>query len=211
MRNPSLQIISIKIILIIFFILFFNSFAFGQFNISKIVVSGNSNISSETIKALSGLSTKKTLSAREINNGFRRLSDSGLFQDVKLNPVGNRLIISVIENPLLDAVTFEGNKIFKTPLLNRVIKSKPRSAFNRGTIDEDVRQLLQLYREKGRFGAKISPKKVLLVGNRLGLVFEIDEGPRTEIKTITFIGNKSFSDARSVSYTHLTLPTKRIV
>ena len=196
MRNPSLQIISIKIVLIIFFILFFNSFAFGQFNISKIVVSGNSNISSETIRALSGLSTKKTLSAREINNGFRRLSDSGLFQDVKLNPVGNRLIISVIENPFLDAVTFEGNKIFKTPLLNRVIKSKPRSAFSRGTIDEDVRQLLQLYREKGRFGAKISPKKVLLVGNRLGLVFEIDEGPRTEIKTITFMGNKSFSDAR---------------
>ena len=196
MRKPSFHIRSIRIVLSIFFILLFNNSAFGQYNISKIVVSGNSNISSETIRALSGISTKKVLSAREINNGFRRLSDSGVFQDVKLNPIGNRLIISVIENPFLDVVTFEGNKIFKTPFLNKVIKSKPRSSFNRGTIDEDVRQLLQIYREKGRFGAKISPKKVLLADNRLGLVFEIDEGPRTEIKTIRFIGNKSFSDAR---------------
>ena len=95
MRKPSFHLKSIKIILSIFFILLFNSFAFGQFNISKIVVSGNSNISSETIRALSGLSTQKTLSAREINNGFRRLSDSGLFQDVKLNPIGNLSLIHI--------------------------------------------------------------------------------------------------------------------
>ena len=196
MAKPLYHLKNIKILLSVFFIVSFTTQAFGQFNISQIVVSGNSNISPETIRALSGLSTKKSLSARDINNGFRRLSDSGLFQDVKLNPVGNRLIISVIENPFLDAVSFEGNKIFKSTFLRKVIKSKARSTFSKGVIDEDVRQLLQLYREKGRFNAKILPKKVLLEGEGLGLVFEIDEGPRTEIKAITFLGNKYFSDSK---------------
>ena len=186
----------LRIILSISFLLLYAVEAFSQFNINQIVVSGNSNISAETIRALSGLSTKKALSARDINNGFRRLSDSGLFQNVQINPVGNRLIITIIENPLLDAVAFEGNKIFKTSLLSQIIKSKARSAFNEGTVDEDIRQILQVYREKGRFKAKVSPKKVVLEGGGLGLMFEIKEGPRTEVKSISFIGNNYFSDAR---------------
>ena len=196
MSRLSLNIRESRILFGVVFFLMFAVYAFGQYKVDQIVISGNKDISSETIRALSGLSTKKSMSAREINNGFRRLSDSGLFQNVEINPVGSRLIITVIENPFLDQVGFEGNKIFKTSFLSQIVKSKVRSAFNKGTIDEDVRQLLQLYREKGRFKAKVSPKKVYLEGDGLGLVFVIDEGPRTEVKSIKFIGNDYFSDSR---------------
>ena len=196
MSRLSLNIRESRILFSVVFFLMFAVYAFGQYKVDQIVISGNKDISSETIRALSGLSTQKSMSAREINNGFRRLSDSGLFQNVEINPVGSRLIITVIENPFLDQVGFEGNKIFKTSFLSQIVKSKVRSAFNKGTIDEDVRQLLQLYREKGRFRAKVSPKKVYLEGDGLGLVFVIDEGPRTEVKSIKFIGNDYFSDSR---------------
>ncbi len=196
MSRLSLNIRESRILFGVVFFLMFAVYAFGQYKVDQIVISGNKDISSETIRALSGLSTQKSMSAREINNGFRRLSDSGLFQNVEINPVGSRLIITVIENPFLDQVGFEGNKIFKTSFLSQIVKSKVRSAFNKGTIDEDVRQLLQLYREKGRFKAKVSPKKVYLEGDGLGLVFVIDEGPRTEVKSIKFIGNDYFSDSR---------------
>ncbi len=196
MGRPSYHFKKKRVLVSIIFFFAFSASAFGQFNINQIVVSGNKDISSETIQAISGLSIKEPLSAREINDGFRRLSDSGLFQNVEINPVGSRLIITVIENPFLEKVSFEGNKIFKTSFLSQIVQSKARTSFNRGTVDEDVRQLLQLYREKGRFKAKISPQKVSLDGKGLGLVFEIDEGPRTEIKTIRFLGNNYFSDAR---------------
>ncbi|MDG2355149.1 MAG: outer membrane protein assembly factor BamA [Paracoccaceae bacterium] len=196
MSRPSFYYYKRKIVFIIAFFLIFSGNAFSQFKVNQIVVSGNSEISADTVKALSGLSTKKNLSARDINDGFRRLSDSGLFQDVQINPVGNRLVITVLENPFLDVVGFEGNKIFKTSFLSQIVKSKARSTYSAGIVDEDVRQLLQLYREKGRFNAKVSPKKVLLEGKGLGLLFEIDEGPRTEIKSISFIGNNYFTDAR---------------
>ena len=179
----------------IVFILF-SSYAFAQFKFNEIIVSGNNEISSETIVAISGLSKSKNLSSNLINEGFRRLSDSGLFQNVVLNPVGSRLIISVIENPIINQVDFEGNKIFKDSFLLSIISSKSRTPFSKGIIDEDVRQILQIYREKGRFKASIIPQKVLLDSGGVGLVFSINEGPRTEIKSINFIGNKEFSDAR---------------
>ena len=55
---------------------------------------------------------------------------------------------------------------------------------------------MQIYREKGRFKATIVPQKVLLKEGGIGLIFSINEGPRTEIKSINFIGNKEFNDSR---------------
>ena len=181
---------------IIVFFLISPNFALSQFNIKEIIVSGNSEVSAETIIAISGLSNSNNMSANSINEGFRRLSDSGLFQNVVLNPVGTRLIISVIENPIISNVDFEGNKIFKDQFLFSIISSQTRTPFSKGIIDEDIRKILQIYREKGRFKATIVPQKVLLKEGGIGLIFSINEGPRTEIKSINFIGNKEFNDSR---------------
>jgi len=181
---------------IIVFFLISPNFALSQFNIKEIIVSGNSEVSAETIIAISGLSKSNNMSANSINEGFRRLSDSGLFQNVVLNPVGTRLIISVIENPIISNVDFEGNKIFKDQFLFSIISSQTRTPFSKGIIDEDIRKILQIYREKGRFKATIVPQKVLLKEGGIGLIFSINEGPRTEIKSINFIGNKEFNDSR---------------
>ncbi len=181
---------------IIVFFLISPNFALSQFNIKEIVVSGNSEVSAETIIAISGLSNSNNMSANSINEGFRRLSDSGLFQNVVLNPVGTRLIISVVENPIISNVDFEGNKIFKDQFLFSIISSQSRTPFSKGIIDEDIRKILQIYREKGRFKATIVPQKVLLKEGGIGLIFSINEGPRTEIKSINFIGNKEFNDSR---------------
>ena len=181
---------------IIVFFLISPNFALSQFNIKEIIVSGNSEVSAETIIAISGLSKSNNMSANSINEGFRRLSDSGLFQNVVLNPVGTRLIISVVENPIISNVDFEGNKIFKDQFLFSIISSQTRTPFSKGIIDEDIRKILQIYREKGRFKATIVPQKVFLKEGGIGLIFSINEGPRTEIKSINFIGNKEFNDSR---------------
>ena len=178
------------------FFLILPNFALSQFNIKEIIVSGNSEVSAETIIAISGLSNSNNMSANSINEGFRRLSDSGLFQNVVLNPVGTRLVISVVENPIISNVDFEGNKIFKDQFLFSIISSQSRTPFSKGIIDEDIRKILQIYREKGRFKATIVPQKVLLKEGGIGLIFSINEGPRTEIKSINFIGNKEFNDSR---------------
>ena len=151
-----------------------STFALSQFKINEIIVSGNNEISSKTIIAISGLSKTNNLSANAVNEGFRRLSDSGLFQNVVLNPVGSRLIISVIENPIINKVDFEGNKIFKDNFLLSIISSKSRTPFSKGIINEDVRKILQIYREKGRFKAIIKHQKVIIEESGICLVFSIN-------------------------------------
>ena len=44
----------------------------------------------------------------------------------------------------------------------------------------------------GRFGAKVDPKIIKLPENRVDLVFEINEGAVTYVRSIQFLGNKTF-------------------
>jgi outer membrane protein insertion porin family len=62
-------------------------------------------------------------------------------------------------------------------------------------VQADVQRILEIYRRSGRFAAKVEPKVIPLPQNRVDLVYEIDEGPVTEITRISFVGNKQFSDS----------------
>ena len=55
--------------------------------------------------------------------------------------------------------------------------------------------MIDVYRRSGRFAANIEPKVIQLPQNRVDLVFEIKEGPLTEIRRIGFVGNEVFSDS----------------
>lgn len=91
--------------------------------------------------------------------------------------------------------TSEGNDVLDDEDLRREIQLAPRSVYTRPRVQEDVERLLEVYRRSGRFAAKVEPKVIQLEQNRVDLVFEITEGPRTGVEKITFIGNKRFSDS----------------
>ena len=75
-------------------------------------------------------------------------------------------------------------------------------------VQADVQRILNLYRRSGRFGATVDPKIIKLDQNRVNLVFEIKEGSRTDVRKISFVGNKSFSDSelRGVDPDHRDAP-----
>ncbi len=75
------------------------------------------------------------------------------------------------------------------------VRLKPRRVYTRALVQSDVQRLIDIYRRSGRFAAKVEPKVIQLPQNRVDLVFEIKEGPLTEIRRITFIGNDVFSDS----------------
>ncbi len=56
-------------------------------------------------------------------------------------------------------------------------------------------RILDLYRRSGRFSARVEPKIIELDQNRVDLVFEIEEGPVTKVRGISFVGNEAFSDS----------------
>src|SRR6185436_112771 len=62
----------------------------------------------------------------------------------------------------------------------------------------DVARIIELSRRQGRYGASVEPKIVQLDQNRVDVVFEINEGPRSRVRRINIIGNEHFGDGHLI-------------
>src|SRR5690606_32972040 len=78
--------------------------------------------------------------------------------------------------------------------LREEVTVRPRGIFTRSRGQQDVQSIVELYQLSGRIAATVTPKIVQLEQNRVDLVFEIDEGPSTGVRSINFLGNEVFSD-----------------
>src|SRR5262249_12472709 len=136
------------------------------------------------------------LDAFQIDEGVKALYSTGLFQEIRPSVQGGRLILTVVENPVINRIAFEGNKKVKDDQLKSEIQSKERVKLSRPVVQADTAALVEAYRRCGRFDIIIVPKIIDLPNNRVDLVFEITEGGKTGVKTIEFIGNRYYSAYR---------------
>jgi outer membrane protein insertion porin family len=163
---------------------------------SQIVVEGNRRVEAETIRSYFRADGGDRLDAARIDAGLKALYATGLFQDVRINQAGGRVIVTVVENPVINRIAFEGNKKAKDEQLSAEIQSKARGTFSRATVQSDVSRIVEVYHRSGRYDVRVEPKVIELPNNRVDLVFEINEGEKTGVANIIFIGNKHFSDYR---------------
>ena len=164
-------------------------------DIGEIRIEGTQRIEPETVRAYMRLAPGDKFSSERLDRSLKALFATGLFADVTLGREGNVLVVRVVENPIINRLAFEGNKRIEDPELTKEVRLRPRVVFTRSRVQSDVKRILEVYRRSGRFGASVTPKVIQLPQNRVDLVFEIDEGPLTEISAIHFIGNKRFSDS----------------
>lgn len=168
--------------------------ATAQTTVEEVLVEGNERIEAETVRSYLSISTGDSFDARDINESLKRLFATGLFADVTIRREGRALIVRVVENPIINRVAFEGNKRIDDDDLEAETQLRARVVYTRTRVQSDVQRLIEIYRRSGRFAAQIEPKVIQLAQNRVDLVFEIDEGPLTGIRRISFVGNKRFSD-----------------
>jgi len=167
--------------------------------IISIEVLGTQRIDPETVISYSNLKVGDQSDPDKLDTALKVLFKTGLFADVDFVKIGEKLVINVIENPVINRIAFEGNKRIEAKDLELELQLKPRLVFTRTKVQQDVQRLLTLYRLSGRFATQIVPKIIKLEQNRVNLVFEIDEGPLSKIRNISFIGNKNFSDSELAS------------
>ena len=165
-----------------------------QVRISDIKVEGNLRVADGTVKSYLSIQVGDLTSLNALSNALSGLYDTDLFQDIKLDLDDSVLIVSVVENPIVNRVNVEGNDAFSDDILLDVIDVQPRRVFNRKVAIDATRRLIEVYRQGGRFAAVIEPKIIELDENRIDLVFEVNEGPLIKIDSISFFGNIAFSD-----------------
>jgi outer membrane protein insertion porin family len=168
----------------------------GAQAVNSIVVEGNRRVEASTVRSYFKTGPSGRLEAQNIDDAYKALYATGLFQDVHISQSGGRILVTLVENPVINKIAFEGNKKVKEDQLKLEIQSKERGTLSRATVQSDVQRLIDVYRRGGRFDVRIDPKIIELPNSRVDLVFEITEGEKTVVKTILFVGNRVYSAYR---------------
>jgi outer membrane protein insertion porin family len=163
--------------------------------INEIRIEGTQRIEPETVRSYMRVNPGDPFDPVRLDRSLKNIFSTGLFADVTLRREGDALIVSVVENPIINRIAFEGNDRLEKDTLQAEVSLRPRVVFTRTKAQADAQRLLEIYRRSGRYAATVEPKAIQLPQNRVDLVFEINEGPLTKIKAVNFIGNRVFSDS----------------
>ncbi len=166
------------------------------FQFTDIRVDGVDRVEPATVAAYAGIARGETVTAGQLNAAYQRIVDSGLFEEVSIEPRGSTLLITVREWPTINRISFEGNRRVDDEELQAAIQSQERRVYSPTTAENDAAALGELYAEAGRFGAEINPRIIRRSNNRVDLVFEVREGGMVEVERISFVGNRTYSDFR---------------
>lgn len=171
--------------------------AFAQsYSFGSVSVQGNERVDVATILSFAGIKRGQAVSSGDLNDAYQRIVASGLFETVDLVPSGSNLVIKVTEYPTLNVVDFQGNKRIKDEALTEMIKSKSRLVYSPSQAEADAATIAEAYRIQGRLAASVEPKIIRRSNNRVDLVFDVSEGKVVENESISFVGNRAYSDRR---------------
>jgi len=162
--------------------------------VRRILVQGNVRIEQSTVLSYLPIQPGDTVGPEQIDLAVKTLFKTDLFADVAIELKDGDLNVKVVENPIINQVVFEGNDNLKDDKLEDEVQVRPRGIFTRGKVEGDVQRIVELYRRSGRISVTVTPKIVELPQKRVDLIFEINEGPKSGIRRISFLGNRQFSD-----------------
>jgi outer membrane protein insertion porin family len=160
-----------------------------------IEVKGNRRVDAQAIRQHFHASPDG-LSPAAIDAALKELYATGLLEDVKIARSGPRVIVTVVEAPLIERLSFEGNKQVKEKDLANEVTLKPRGAMTKAAVREDVARIVEIYHRNGRYQVEVTPTTIPRGDGRVDLVFDIREGSKTGVKHIAFVGSREFRESR---------------
>jgi len=164
--------------------------------ILQIGVSGAQRLEPETIISYIQLRPGQVYTAERADQALLDLAQTELFADYEIANNNGNVVITVEENPVINRIVLEGNRRLDDDKIYPEINLSPRQIFTRSKVRADVARIIELYKRQGRFAASVEPQMVMLDQNRVDVIFEITEGPKSKVRQINIIGNEVFSDGR---------------
>jgi len=192
------KILNIKKIFFLFFLILlnFSNIAYSEI-LKKIIVDGSQRISEETIKIFSSTRIGDEINQNTLNQILKDIYSSGFFEKVELNFNNNILTIKVLENPIIQNITYDGVK--SKELLGDITKNlnlKERSPYNDVLLMSDKTKIVNSLKQFGYYFSEVEVLKDTLEDNKVDLNFKIVLGDKAKINKISFIGDKVFKDSK---------------
>ncbi len=164
--------------------------------VNRIEVRGTSRMDAETVKTYLTIEPGKSFGNQDIDDSVKALYATGLFTDVSISQSGSILVVEVDESGIVNAVFFEGNKRLKDEALSGTVQTEARSTYSEEKVLSDVERIREAYARVGREDADVSYEIVPLQNKRVNVVYRIDEGGKTKISRINFVGNSAYGSRR---------------
>ena len=163
--------------------------------IRSISVVGSERLEPTTILSYIRLRVGQDYTSAAADEALKDLGATELFASFSIRNDNGNVVITVTENPVINRIVLEGNERLDAEKILPEIKLAPRQIFTRSKVRADVARIIELYKRQGRFAATVEPQMVQLPQNRVDIVFEITEGPKSRVRQINILGNEVFSDS----------------
>jgi outer membrane protein insertion porin family len=155
-----------------------------------ITVIGNGKVDTDYI--VSVFPDKNAYSADDTDRAVKDLFETGAFTDVKIDDRGSKVVVTVVETPVVVNIAFNGNKRLKDEQLDAAAGLNSGMPYDPDRLPEVSDRIVKAYAATGRRNAKVTPIIVNRDGGFYDVSFDIDEGDRSTSE-IWFEGNESFS------------------
>ena len=178
--------------LVLAFLFGFGAFVSAAPAFAQQVVVEGANIDPSTIKPYFTGTDRASL-----DRGVDDLKATGLYSSVSAKLVDGKIVVTLGGGTqIINRVAFEGNSKIQKDQLEVEVQSKPHTIYNEATAEADIGRIKEAYKKTGRNAALVTKRLVTLPNGRVDLVFTINEGEKTGVREILFVGNHAYSDYR---------------
>ena len=165
--------------------------------VKKVEVNGNERISLETIVIYGDISIGNNYESNDINLLIKKLYHTTFFSDIEVELQNGLLLITVVENPIINSIILKGEKAGKyKEAINEKLILKEKTSYIKNFVKTDVDLIRNFYRTLGFYFVKIDVEIENLNKNRVNLVYTLDKGEKAKISKIFFLGDKKIRDKK---------------
>ena len=166
--------------------------------VNEIQISGNKRVSDETVKVYGEIKPEGSdFSNSDINNILKNLYSTNFFEDVNIEIRNKKLIINLIEYPVINEIVLIGEQNTRVKnQIKKIISSKEKNSFIKNNLNKDINLIKKLYSSLGYKFSQVETKVRNIDKNNVDLAINIDKGEITRISKIFFTGDKKIKDKR---------------
>jgi outer membrane protein insertion porin family len=174
---------------------------FKREKIAEVRLKGNDRIEEDAIRRVMTIKPGDILNPKNVSDEIKAIYKMGYFDDIRVEassePQGKIVTFTVLEKPTVRSILLEGNTwVYEDDEIKEEITLRKGSILNINIIQNDMRRIEELYKEKNYYNVKVSFKVYPKDNNQADIEYVIEEGDKFQIKEIAFVGNSAFSDSK---------------
>ncbi|WP_288687999.1 outer membrane protein assembly factor BamA [uncultured Acinetobacter sp.] len=173
-------------------------YAADDFVVQDIRVDGLVRLTPDNVAGMIPFSAGDRVNDQIISNSIRSLFASGMFDDVKSSQVGNTLVYTVVERPIISKVELKGNKLIPKEALEEGLKKMGLAegeVLKKSSLQLVETELEQQYMQQGRYDADVKVTTTAQPNNRVNVLIDFVEGQSAKVFDINIIGNTVFKES----------------